>query len=307
MPTRHSVARTQDFTIHTLANESLSISIAPELGGRMVSMKHLASGREWLDGWEPAAQRRIWRPGDPENFETGPGAGLDECLPTVLPCVAGGVRLGDHGELWNHPPLFDADLAKESVFSCQWNLESLPLTFERRISIDGGEVRFYYRIKNLADANTPFLWAWHPLFSWEAGDQILTSEKSCHAPDGERLAWPRIQPGTDLSRAEFPADHTPAAKVFLGPLTKGHAAIAAINGATLTLEWPARLFPYAGIWITRGFWKGLHHWAIEPTNAPVDRLSDILPHTMLSLLSPLEIREWKLTVRLSHGAAAGVI
>lgn len=299
MPIRHSCSSFKDFIVHTLANDVLSISIVPELGGRLVSLKHLATGREWLDGWSPSNKRRIWRPAVPSNYETGPGAGLDECLPTVLPCTIGSVQLGDHGELWNQVPAFDENRAKSGVFACRWALRSLPLAFERQISIHGGEVRFQYRIGNCADRETPFLWAWHPLFTWEPGDQILTSEKSCYAAQGERPAWPHIQPGTDLSRAKFPADATPAAKVFLGPLSKGCAAITTVNGTTLTLDWPAELFPYAGIWITRGFWKGLHHWAIEPTNAPVDRLSDIHETSRFSLLAPNEVREWTLTVKLT--------
>lgn len=299
MSIRHSRTRIREFIVHTLANDALSISIVPELGGRIVSLKHRPSRREWLDGWSPAGKRRIWRPTDPADYETGPGAGLDECLPTVLPCRLGAARLGDHGELWNQVPAFDETLAKEGVLACQWALKSLPLAFERRISIHGDEVCFQYRIGNRANSRTPFLWAWHPLFTWEPGDQILTSEKSCFAPDGERSAWPHIHPGTDLSRAEFSADTTPAAKVFLGPFSVGHAAIKAQNGATLTLKWPAEFFPYAGIWITRGFWKGLHHWAIEPTNAPVDRLSDIKEPSAAFMLAPREIREWELIAKLT--------
>ena len=298
MPVTHSLTTVAGFEIHTLSNESVLISIAPELGGRLVSLRHRATGREWLDGWMPESDRRIWRPTDPSDYETGPGAGLDECLPTVLPCTVGNAQLGDHGDLWNQAPAFDQAMAEKGVFACQWTLKSLPLAFERRISIHGNEVRFHYRIGNRADSETPFLWAWHPLFSWEPGDQILTPEETCFAPDGERPAWPHIQPGTDLSRAEFPADATPAAKVFLGPLSKGHVAITTENGATLTLEWPAEHFPYAGIWITRGFWKDLHHWAIEPTNAPVDRLSDIHGHSRLTRLAPRECRQWTLTVNL---------
>jgi galactose mutarotase-like enzyme len=300
MSIRHSRSRIREFVVHTLANDALSISIAPELGGRIVSLKHRHSGREWLDGWSPAAKRRIWHPTDPSSYETGAGGGIDECLPTVLPCELGGVRLGDHGELWNQTPAFDAELAEqEGVLACRWALKSLPLAFERRISIHDSEVRFHYRLGNRAASETPFLWAWHPLFSWKRGDQIRTSETSCLTPDGAHVPWPEAQPGHDLSRATFPKGATPAAKVFLGPLTHGGAAIVAETGATLTLAWPAEQFPYAGIWITRGFWKGLHHWAIEPTNAPVDRLSDIHEPSPLSLLSPREIREWTLKLMLS--------
>ena len=299
MDIRHTRKTVGDFEIHTVANDAISLSMVPELGGRVVSLKDRISRREWLDGWSPAGKRRIWHPSDPANYETGPGAGIDECLPTVLPCVIDGNALPDHGELWNQSPEFD--VSPESSFFCRWNLKSLPLAFERRISLDGNAIRFDYRLENLADTPTAFLWAWHPLFTWKRGDQIRSSEKTCLSPGGDDvLPWPEAQPGCDLSRADFPKDATPAAKVFLGPLAEGRAEIHARNGANLTLTWPAAMFPYVGIWITRGFWKGLHHWAIEPTNAPVDRLSEVQDASSISRLSPGEVRAWSVVVGVSR-------
>ena len=298
MPCRHAQKWVGDFEIHTLTNEHVSLSIAPALGGRIVSLRDRVSRREWLDGWSPVSKRRIWHPTDPANFESGPGAGIDECLPTVLPCEWNGISLPDHGELWNQAPDFSVDPV--AGFFCRWILQSLPLVFERRIVLRKNEIRFDYQIENRADAPTPFLWAWHPLFTWKPGDQIQSNEKICLSPGGtETLAWPVVQPGTDLSRALFPRGATQAAKVFLGPLTHGLAEIHGKNGAHLSLNWPSALFPYAGIWITRGFWKGLHHWAIEPTNAPVDRLSEIYEPSSRSVLAPLEVRKWTLTVKVS--------
>ena len=86
MAVHHSRETIDGFEIHTLENERVSLSMAPVLGGKIVSLRDRISGRQWLDGWEPAASRRLWHPSDPEVFETGPGAGIDECLPTVLPC-----------------------------------------------------------------------------------------------------------------------------------------------------------------------------------------------------------------------------
>lgn len=299
MSVRHSSRKLGDFDIQTLANDAVSLSIAPELGGRIVSLRDRISGREWLDGWAPAAKRRIWHPSDPANYESGPGAGIDECLPTVLPCKVACKSLPDHGDLWNQVPEFAID--PKGGFSCKWKVKSMPLAFERRISLRRNEICFDYRLGNLSDAPTPFLWAWHPLFAWKRGDQIHSSEKSCLSPGGDALTpWPESAPGHDLSRATFPKSATPAAKVFLGPLPKGRAEIRAANGAQLSLSWPAALFPYAGIWITRGFWKGLHHWAIEPTNAPVDRLSDIQKPSSVSLLQPREVRGWSLLIRLGR-------
>jgi galactose mutarotase-like enzyme len=300
MAARHSQKTIQGFAVHTLSNEKLSVSMVPELGGRVVSMRDRVSGREWLDGWAPAAKRRLWHPTDPADFASGPGAGIDECLPTVLPCQIDGENLSDHGELWNVPAFFDESPAAQGALGSRWNLKALPLDFERRISVRKDKIHIDYRLTNRADAPTPFLWAWHGLFAWKHGDQIRSTEKTCRSPGGEEvLPWPEAQPGNDLSRAFFPKGATPAAKVFLGPLSKGRAEIHSANGAKLSLSWPAALFPYAGIWITRGFWKGLHHWAIEPTNAPVDRLSDIMDASTLSLLAPREVREWTVIIGLS--------
>ena len=284
--------------IVTLANPAVSVSVAPGLGGRIVSLADRVSGREWLDGWSPPSKRRLWHPADPSDFATGPGAGIDECLPTVLPCAVGRRTLPDHGELWNRCPQLQADAAG---ISCRWSLDCLPLDFERRLTLRGKRVVLEYRLTNRDRRPTPFLWAWHPLFSWKPGDQIRfpRAVSSCVHPGGsERVPWPHPAPGLDLSRATFPENATPAAKVFAGPLARGHAEIHSRRGESLALDWPADLFPYAGIWITRGFWKGLHHWAIEPTNAPVDRLSDITNPGPACQLEPGESRAWKLAVTL---------
>jgi galactose mutarotase-like enzyme len=306
MTLRHSRRIVQGFAIHSLANDRVAVSIAPELGGRIVSLKDRVSGREWLDGWAPAGRRRIWSPSNPADYATGPGAGIDECLPTVLPCRHRGKTLPDHGELWNRAPAFDPAAAKAGVFECRWSLRSLPLDFERRISLDGQRVLFEYRIVNRADQPTPFLWAWHPLFSWRQGDEIRfpRAVKSCVSPGGEPLPWPIAVNGADLSRARFPKGTIPAAKVFAGPLSKGAAEIRSKRGARISITWPAEFLPYAGIWITRGFWQGLHHWAIEPTNAPVDRLTDLDHRNPQSawMLKPRETRTWKLTVTVHPGS-----
>jgi hypothetical protein len=286
------------FDLLTLSTPAVSATVAPALGGRIVSLADRAAGREWLDGWSPASERRLRHPSDPSDFATGPGAGIDECLPTVLPCSVGRRKLPDHGELWNRPPECHAD---SGGISCRWSLACLPLDFERRLTLRGNRMTLDYRLTNRDRRPTPFLWAWHPLFSWKPGDRIRfpRAVTSCLHPGGTgRVPWPHPAPGVDLSRADFPEGATPAAKVFAGPLARGHAEIRSQRGESLALDWPAALFPYAGIWITRGFWKGLHHWAIEPTNAPVDRLSDIRVPTHPALLAPGETRSWKLSVTL---------
>jgi hypothetical protein len=298
----HARQQIGDFEIHTLSDGASVFSVVPELGGRVVSITAPASGREWLDGWSPAAARRLARPADPADFATGPGAGLDECLPTVLPCAAAGAVLADHGELWNQPVAVVVDPARRSL-RCRWSLRSLPLGFEREISLVPGGLRFAYQIENLAARPTPYQWAWHPLFSFEPGDELSFAPQptSCCDPQGTVLPWPASHPGCDLSRADLRGVEPQCAKVFVGPLETACVRIRSAAGPWLGLEWPVEWAPYAGVWITRGGWRGLHHWAVEPTNIPLDRLADGLLRPdlrRLVMLQPGETRSWQVTVTL---------
>jgi len=299
MKTQHRLVSIDDFEVHTLVSEEAEVSVIPELGGKVVSIRHRPSGREWLDGWEPAAQRRLWRPTDPEDFETSTGSGIDECLPTVLPCEVDDRSIPDHGEVWSSRPEVHVPASSQPQITCRWSLKSQPLDFERRITLDGHAIEFHYQLKNRSGQRLPFLWAWHPLFSLQTGDQ-LTAEPPidrCMTTDGALHPWPAFQPGQDLSRAETGSADPACAKVFVGPSQHRTFRIAG-SSAVLELQWDMHDFPWAGIWITRGAWKGLHHWAIEPTNAPVDHLSDLNSDHHRAHLEPREVRKWKISLRL---------
>lgn len=295
MKTQLQTSHVEEFVCHTLSNSQISLSLIPELGGRVVSIFDKVSGREWLDGWTPESERRLGHPTDSASYDSGSGAGLDECLPTVLPCRVGESDLQDHGELWCSAPEFEAC---NGELTCRWRLESLPLTFQRSIALEDDTITMRYRLENLANNPTPFQWAWHALFRLEEGDvmEFASAPRSCTTPEGETLPWPESLPGQDLSRGNIGRADPPAAKVFLGPLAEGSAFLQGRTSA-LELSWPGELFPWAGIWMTRGAWKGLHHWAIEPTNGPFDRLCELAPNE-LSLLKALETRDWEVKIRL---------
>lgn len=46
-------ATLNDFEIHYLESDEVSLGLVPTLGGRIVSLRDRRSGREWLDGWLP--------------------------------------------------------------------------------------------------------------------------------------------------------------------------------------------------------------------------------------------------------------
>ncbi len=282
------------FELYRVEAGNISLVLVPALGGRIVSLRHLHGEREWLDGWSPENRRRLHLPADPSRYETGPGAGIDECLPTVLACEVDGHPLPDHGELWRTAPAFDPQTLR-----CAWRLQCLPLHFERCLDIEGNTLRLNYRLQNTAARPVPYQWAWHPLFTLETQDRLHfePTPSHCLATDGRCLLWPGAEPGQDLTRADVGVAQPPCAKVFVEVPAAARAEIRG-PGGSLRLDWPGELLPWAGLWINRGAWNGLHHWAIEPTNLARDRLSEARPGDDLTTLRPLETRAWQLRLTL---------
>lgn len=299
---RHSVRKISGHAVHTLANAKVSLSIAPEFGARVVSLKDLVSGREWMDGWSPAGQRRLHPPRDPENFLTSPLAGIDECMPTIGRCRVAGREIPDHGETWNTPAPVDPGAAAEGAFVSTWSLRCLPLDFTRCISLSGATVRFDYALTNRsARRATPFLWAWHPLFAYRKGDRVEfpASIRKVLTGKGLVLPWPAGHPGCNLSRADIAVTGRRTFKGFVGPFAEGRAVLHDLRGPSLTLRWPVEVHPYAGFYLNRGGQgRGLSQWAIEPTNARTDNLDRLVADkSPLHWLAPGETREWFVTAR----------
>src|SRR6266481_4178400 len=93
-----AVRREQGFEVFILSNQEVELAVVPELGARIISLKDLRTGREWL--WHPTKGLKLFRNRAGENFESSPLVGMDECLPTIAPCCWRGRDLPDHGEVW---------------------------------------------------------------------------------------------------------------------------------------------------------------------------------------------------------------
>ena len=302
MPARHSVRRIAGHEIHFLTSARVSLALAPDYGARVVSLRDLASGREWLDGWAPASARRLHPPRRPGDFLSSPLAGIDECLPTIGRCRVAGRELPDHGETWQTPAPVDPEAAARGELVSTWSLRSLPLDFTRRITLSGATARFAYSLTNRARRPTPFLWAWHALFAFRAGDrlELPSSVRKITDRRGRPWPWPFHRPGCDLSRGDITLDGRAAYKGFIGPLAQGRATLRDRRGPTLVLRWPTEIHPYAGIYLNRGATSGHHQWAVEPTNARVDGLAELDgDKSPLHWLAPGETREWFVTARVA--------
>src|SRR5690242_16142349 len=94
-----AVRNEQGFEVYVLNNRQLEVAVVPELGAKIISLKNLRSGREWM--WHPPGELELFYNSPGDNFSSSPLVGMDECLPTIEPCVWRGRELPDHGEVWS--------------------------------------------------------------------------------------------------------------------------------------------------------------------------------------------------------------
>jgi galactose mutarotase-like enzyme len=313
--TVESFAEREDaFEILGLRNEFVEIKILPELGGRILSLRDLRSGREWMDRpLRPALFRNSY--GD--DFSKGTFAGADECIPTIAPVRWKGRDLPDHGEIWTLGWTVDEAALQDWKIRTSVDLQVSPLTFCRTITLCGEKVVLDYKVTNRGEEEEVFLWAHHPLYTIQPGDAlrlptavhdvfVTGAEGSVASLAGTSWRWPEPRPGIHLDKLDLGGEGY--AKFFAGPLLRGEAAI--VNGVTgdgLEVRWDASLNPWLGIWLTRGAYMGFHHLAIEPTNGCGDALDTVLQDASAKKtgkaplpLPPGASRSWRLGLQLTH-------
>ena len=291
----------QGFEVVGLRTSVAELAMVPQLGGRVISLRSLRSGRQWC--WHQPRSDWLWVSKPGSHFGDSPQAGIDECLPSVAACTWRGREIPDHGELWYQAwPLDRAALAQQELCA-QVALTGSPLMFQRciRAADDGGFV-FDYQLRNFGARDQEFLWSLHPLFTIAAGDRLLLPAEVRglrlngglgDRPIGFGDTWSYPEPfaGIRLDRLEVPGMPGGCVKGFTPALRQGWAALDNPGtGDRLELRWDAQTTPYCGLWLNRGH-LGFHHVAIEPTNGAPDSLADA-------------VTSWKQFRSLAPGAMA---
>lgn len=258
----NEIQRHQGFEVYVLRSQAIELAVVPELGARIISLKNLRTGRQWL--WHPVGGLKLFRNGAAEDFSLSTLAGVDECLPTIAPCVWQGRKLPDHGEVWSVPWHVDQAAWAKGILRTSVGLKVSPFDFERTLEVLGNAVRMKYRLANRSDVPESFLWALHPLLNVQPGDRLILPTSTRALLDGDE--W--------IDAVDSTIPEGGCAKVFAAPLLEGRAGVHnKLNGDRLLLEWDPVSNNTLGLWLTRGGWHGHHHLALEPTNGAPDPLA----------------------------------
>jgi hypothetical protein len=258
-----SVRYENGFSVYELRNRKIQVAVVPELGARIISVKNLRTDREWM--WHPSDRLKLFCNHAGDDFSKSPLAGLDECLPTIAPCAWQGRKLPDHGEVWSASWTVDEQAWDLGVLRTSVELKISPFDFERTIELLGDEIRLAYRLSSRSNREEQFIWAMHPLLRLCPGDKlVLPASTRALLNDA---AW--------LDSLDSGLSEQKCSKLFAQPVTEGFAIIRnEISGDQFEFRWSPAQNNSLGLWLTRGGWHGHHHFAMEPSNADHDALTE---------------------------------
>jgi galactose mutarotase-like enzyme len=283
----YAVRLEQGFEVYVLNTEEVELAVVPELGAKIISLKDLRTGREWM--WQPPGRLKLFRNRPGDAFSQSPLVGADECVPTIAPCSWRGRNLPDHGEVWNVPWKVDSEALEFGILKTSVRLEISPFDFERTIDLHENKIQISYKLKNYSPEERQFLWAIHPLLRLQADDQLELPASTRALLNG--AAW------VDSVGSAIPEKNSD--KIFAVPVSEGLAAIGnPVTGDRLEFEWNPAENNTLGLWLTRGGWHGHHHFALEPTNAYSDALDLAAGQNHCGVVAASDFVTWQIRLRV---------
>ena len=300
-----------DFERLTLLSDSLRVEVIPELGAKISSL--------WLRGAEEELLQAPLKPYGVRTrtmaFDEGDASGIDECIPTVSACEIGATIFPDHGDFWRAPFRHRRD-GEELVLDADGF--SLPLHFEKRLSLRENRLAMAYTLRNTAKVPVQFLWSAHPGFAVEAGDRIVLPEtipevtvwysaRSRLGVPGRAHSWPQTRDEhgetIDLSFVGGMEDGV-GDNLFAPAPPEGCVAIYRRRlHRRIEIHFDAKQNPYVGLWLAYGGWpsargKRQHCVALEPCTAPADSLATAVERGWAQILAPGSSWNWKIEIQI---------
>lgn len=304
--------------VHTGAIE---LTLIPELGGKINSLRDARTGREWLWRHPRFVYKRV--PHGSSYITEADTGGWDECFPSVAQCKYPsapweGAAIQDHGELWSQAPEFESIERPDNIaLRTRWQGIVLPYTFMRTITLttNSSIIRADYEVVNNSDQPVNFVWCIHPLLAIEPGMELrLPASARFHM--GTSFPPNLVSPGQNLqypfavSGLNFPTlpeiSAGLAIKIWSDPLPPGEgwAALCARDGE-LRMRWDVTLLPQVAAWMNFGAWAAdggasYFNLGLEPCIGAQDSLADaVTRHNLFATVPPRGSKTWWLEIELT--------
>jgi hypothetical protein len=270
-----------------LESPGISVTMLPERGGKITSLRDTGRGREWLESPEGP----LSGPADGSTeYDAGDMCGWDEMMPTISPCDYPGtsVQLPDHGELWSKS--WEVTSHTPTSMSTSVRGDALPFRFDRTLRLEARSLHIEYSVTTDSDDELRLLWAAHPLFAVSPGTRVILD------PSEFDSSFHDVSVADDFG---IGSSHKFFARLLTATST---ARIIDANGTFLALRWSRADAPYTGVWLDHMEYSRHPVVAIEPTNCPFDSLSEAVGTDLAWTVSKYAPRRWSIDVEFGGRA-----
>lgn len=313
----------EGFDRFTLDNGVIRLRLLPQLGGKIISLVRVDSGREYLVSLQ-GTRSRFRPPSYGGIFVDYNNVGFDECIPTIAACSYPvdsyrGRQLPDHGDVWSLPWNYEAH-GEELWLSVEGR--SLPYVLRKCLRLEGCQLNIDYELQNTSDAAFHYLWSSHPLLNTELGARIMlppdvgellidSSKGNRLGRQGDSCTWPIaiLRDGRLDDLSVMKARGCQSDKLYTARLCTGYCGLLypSTNESILFRFDPAHV-PYVGMWICHGAGasddpRRPYTVAMEPCVGRPDALAEAMERKECALLPPRDIKHWTVQVELREGVS----
>jgi hypothetical protein len=277
-----------------LQNDSLTLSVLPEVGAKIYDLLDLRSGYNFL--WHNP--RIAPQPYPIEaNFDNYWCGGWDDGFPTCEACIHRGEQYPNLGELrsvhWTVEGQDDSSLTLSALGPIS------PIKARKQVRLRETSLETEFTIEHQGFVPIDYLWGTHPAYAVEPGCIIHIPARtgivgqandSLLGEPGQRYSWPNLTTaGGSMDMSIVQAAGRYSAGHYATDLSAGWYAIEyPQRGSGLLFEFPLDVCPYLWLWLSYGGWRGYYLAVVEPwTSCPVT-LSEAVAAGTHRVLKPSE-------------------
>jgi galactose mutarotase-like enzyme len=277
-----------------LQNDSLSVSILPNVGAKIYDLIARNSGYNFL--WHNPRIAPQTYPIE-ANFDNYWCGGWDDGFPTCEACSHSGEQYPNLGELRSLH--WTVEEQGESSVSLSAFGPISPIKAHKQIRLREASLESEFTIQHQGFLPIDYLWGTHPAYAVEPGCVLHIPARSgivgqanhiSLGEPGQQYPWPNLTAANGLIDMSVLQPAGPySAGHYATDLEAGWYAIEyPQRGIGLLFEFPLDLCPYLWLWLSYGGWRGYYLAVVEPwTSYPVT-LSDAVAAGTQRVLKPGE-------------------
>ena len=289
----------------TLTNGMISISVIPDLGAKITSIKRVKGENIISRSNRPYVKRQYGMSYKDTEFD-----GIDEIFPTLTACKYPlspwhAAKIPDHGELFSQA----WDVLDEPGISLHVKGKQFPYVFKRQITLEGNKLIFNYSLKNNSNHDFYYFYMFHPLFKGKSGVKlsipdntkmtISSNKRNFLGKPGVIKQWADLRSETGLPFKEslFKLNSKRYWKIFSPRIEKGEISLDYKDSSVL-MNWDSKFMPYYSVWCSEGILNGLNHIAPEPTTSTTESLNKAYQDGTAKVIKAGSTTKWRITITI---------